>query len=288
MARFTNRLSAWLVMIALGGVLAVLVRDGVPGFDRLAGREVNPCVESLRWRVGHIDPRFELSREELRESVETAIGVWETAAGRTFFEHDTVDGWPIELVYDDRQALRSDRDSRRERLEARDAEIGRREREHAREVRELRRAREGYHRRVAGLREEVRLHNATVERWNERGGAPPAVRSRLDDRTATIEAERAELGRLADSLERRTATLEAEAEAIERAIDELNALAREYGESAPDTMRSGSFSETVVTRAGLRVRTERRLTIYQFGSRSELVRVLTHELGHALGLDHLA
>ncbi len=282
-----NRAAAWLFILAVVVGGAVVLDDWRPFADR-ARDDFNPCLEPLRWRVGPVDPGFDISREEVRRTVEAAAAVWESATGRRFFEHDATDGWPVELVYDRRQATADEDRDRRRRLDMLDVEIERRQRTHRRRRREYRRARADHERRMAEIGEAIRSHNETVERWNARGGAPASVLRRLRERAAEIERRRARADRLADSLEARRRRLESEAERIQQAIAEFDALAREHQRAPSGRVRSGSFEETVITRGGRRSRTDRKVTIYQFDGRGELLRVLAHELGHALGLAHVA
>lgn len=281
----TNRTTVRLVVLALAACGAAAAAIWIRG---AGSADANPCLEPLRWRVGRVDARFGLSRGQFREAVEAAVAVWESTTDRRLFRHDSIDGWPVELVYDHRQTAVNERRDRRARILALDDRIERGQRVHEHEQDEFDRARERYDREAAALREAIRSHNATVERWNARGGAPPAEAERIRARAAEIERMRSDVERLEASLEERGRRLDAEAARLQRLIEEYNGLVGEHERTRSPRVEAGSFERTVVTRGAWTTRTDRRVTIYRFGGPEELRRVLVHELGHALGIAHVA
>ena len=64
------------------------------------------------------------------------------------------------------------------------------------------------------------------------------------------------------------------AKTLNISVDQYNSISGGLGES---------FEEGVYESDGL----NSKIDIYEFNSREKLVRVLAHELGHALGLDHV-
>jgi hypothetical protein len=76
-------------------ILLLLVTTGCRGFDR--GCEV-------RWRLGDIDPRFEINAHDVLTAAFNAADAWNQAAGRRVLWYDKDDGIPLKLVYDDHSA----------------------------------------------------------------------------------------------------------------------------------------------------------------------------------------
>ena len=64
-------------------------------------------------------------------------------------------------------------------------------------------------------------------------------------------------------------------------VDTLNLSVDKY--NTVSGARGESFEEGVYFSEG----EDRQIDIYEFSDRAKLVRVLAHELGHALGLDHV-
>jgi len=108
-------------------------------------------------------------------------------------------------------------------------------------------------------------YNQKVNAINARGGATKSEAAALD-------AERASLNALADSINRKVAIFNA-------SIAALNAVVNEYNKTAGHTFEEGNY---VRDSSGVRI------NIFEFVGTIQLERVLTHEFGHAIGLDHNA
>jgi hypothetical protein len=110
---------------------------------------------------------------------------------------------------------------------------------------------------------EQSAYNQAVSAINARGGA---TRSEA----TALAAQRAALSALADSLNSRVAEFNA-------SVVALNAVVNEYNQTAGHTFEEGEY---VRDSAG------ERISIFEFVGNLQLERVLAHEFGHALGLDH--
>ena len=61
------------------------------------------CQNPIRYRIGTLDPRFGIGREEFRRAIEDASNAW--AIDRNFFRYDPQGKLRINLVYDTRQEI---------------------------------------------------------------------------------------------------------------------------------------------------------------------------------------
>lgn len=106
-------------------------------------------------------------------------------------------------------------------------------------------------------------YNQKVEAINTNGGAtPPQAR--------TLEAERARLIALASDIQQ-------EVSAYNQKVASLNALIEEFNQSAGRTFEEGQYGRDA---------NGERINIFEFIGDAQLERVLAHEFGHAIGLDH--
>jgi hypothetical protein len=243
-------------------------------------RTTGPCKEPLTYRIGTVDERFGFSRQEFSRLVAKAASVWGTPLSRELFREEANGKIVISLVYDYRQEameklkkLRSDiQDTRdcyedlRVRFEALKAE---------------------FEEKKKNLEEDLSKYNAQVGEFNDkhesrrrRGGISDGdeqdfMRGKeyLYALRTHLQARRAELRRMAETLESMTVSM---GEIVSE--HNLGAMSyREEGNRLGEEFQKGRYAKEGM---------KEHITIYQFDGEKGLIRVLVHELGHALGLDH--
>ncbi len=236
------------------------------------------CQSVLKYRIGTLDPRFGITREEFQRFIDEAGGVW--ASNQISLKYDRKAKLRINLVYDTRQEVTQRVITIRAGISARMREADLIESKLPPLKRNFHALEGAYSDQSASYKQAQDSYNQEVKKWNIRGGAPEAEFSALS-------SER-------QSLRKQHELLETERQDLARSTDEFNELVKKHDALLTDAnaeasaLNSGAagiqFEEGGYVRAG----SEEWIDIFQFEGKGNLPVILAHELGHALGMKHNA
>lgn len=246
------------------------------------------CDVPIRWRVGEIDDGFERPWDALAAAIQTAVGRWERAAGRTLFVYDSADGMPVHLVYGERQEELQSWLRSRDLVEGQAGSIVERKRKIEERQASLSEAWRAYDERQKALNRRVARHNEKAQELKASGRATEEQLAALEREREAIQAEQEALDRQLGELRDREQSLQEAVDRLNRRVDEFNRRNQASADgSTPRIRDAGRYSEDVRIR-GDRIEgvENRQIEIYQFTGHEVLARVIAHELGHALGLGH--
>lgn len=259
----------------------------IAGLVLLAGRElldrsVVPCEKPIPYFVGTFNREFDLTKEEFLAAIRKAEAVWEGAIGQELFAYEPEEGrLAINLIYDYRQAVTEELGEIETVVKTGEASYDALNARYQALKSQYAVEKRSYDAAVVSFNQKSQAYEQSVERWNKGRRSSKAEFDQLEAERVALEAQLA-------AVKAQETELNALVQGINSVVVELNALARtlnlnveqynEVGASRGDTFAGGVYTSDA---AG------ERIDIYEFENEDKLVRVLAHELGHALGLDHL-
>ncbi len=234
------------------------------------------CPVPIAYRLGTFDDRFDLTASEALSVIAAAEAVWETSAGRELFYYDENADFPINFIFDDRQERALAEDAQRQSLDTKEqttAEIGA---QYTKLTAEYNKLEATYKSRVAAYDRRLETFNQTVSDYNDAGGAPEEAFADLKRQERSLASEAGDLETLSGELATIAKSINDLSERGNRVIEQYNAGVENYNQSFGETdeFTQGDYQGTEIN-------------IYTFEDTSELTKVLAHEFGHALGVDHV-
>ncbi len=234
------------------------------------------CAVPIVYRIGTVDPRFNISNDAVRMAVTAAESMWEDATGRNLFTYDPKKGLPINFIFDERQAKANEEEALRQTLETKEGVSDSVRTQYDSLVKEYDALRVEHQKRTSAYEAKLEAYNKEVNDWNARGGAPEDVFERLKKTQDELATEQKKLNTVAgdlNALVRKMNALSAKGNSL---VTDYNQVVEEYNSkfSEGEEFTQGDYEGKVIN-------------IYQYDSPDELDIVLAHELGHALSLDHV-
>lgn len=273
---FAGAIFAMVLFILRGGQQ---VSNGVKNL-KIKGKFTEPCYSPIKYSIGDVDEKFGISEDDFNFAIKQAEDIWENELNINLFEEykgsENENDLTINLVFDDRQvqtmeglALDNNFNELRQQQEKVSKTYDYLKSEYEKGV-------DQYTKDIEDYEERVSEYNEKVKKWNEKGGVLPKQFEKLEEE--------------GDDLKREYDDLEKEKEKINEIVKEINVIASEekqkieaynknvetykerFGESKE--FNQGEYDGSLIS-------------IYQFRSVDDLILVLAHELGHALGIGHV-
>lgn len=234
------------------------------------------CPIPLHYSLGEIDESFNLSEEEAKRLVVKAESYWEESVRRELFIYDESADFTINFKFDERQEFANDEENQEELLDSERLESKEIKDAVAKLQTEYQKLSEAYEVQVTDYESKLSAYNQKVNKYNDRGGAPEDVFSEL-------EVERDELSEQSENLNNTGSELNEFVNEINRLGDRGNSLVNTYNQKVSEyNIKFGLERE--FTQGDYQ---GDHINVYKFSSEEELLSVLSHEFGHALGIGHV-
>lgn len=242
-----------------------------------------PCTVPITYSIGTFDTRFGISREYFLSAIAEAESVWEEPFGKEFFVHENESGnLKINLIYDYRQETTDKLDEVNKTVKEDRATYDALNKEFHILKGELDQMNKDYDIKLAEFNKNKENYEKEVAYWNSQGGAPKKEYDMLSAQKVKLDSELRQLEILQNTINKKVNEINAMVNTLNHLAEVLNISVEKYNtinKTLGDTFEGGQY-----TREGLNTK----IDIYEFSNREKLVRILAHELGHALSLEHTA
>ena len=237
---------------------------------------ITVCDETLYYSLGNVDSGFETSEAEILSALQSAESVWEEALGKNLFEYRVGADFKINFVFDERQI----RTKEKEQLDQQLTDLAYNKDNLSVEYQEkytlYRQALVAYEKKVESYTDRVEKFNKIVEKLEKNN---EMTKEKYDE----LKEEEEDLADTKEALDRERKKVNNLAQEVNNIVDKESSLIEKYNNKV-ETYRD-KFGEAVEFNQGEYDGIS--INIYQFHSEKDLILVLAHELGHALGIGHV-
>ncbi|OGC45818.1 hypothetical protein A2V49_00205 [candidate division WWE3 bacterium RBG_19FT_COMBO_34_6] len=212
------------------------------------------CDRQITYTVDKVDPKFNLTKEQVIKYSAQAAKMWNDMLGKDLFVYDPVSQLDINMVYDARQENIEKINEGKIKVESEKSKL---------DVNIS-----SYESKRADIEKRLSELNNEIEYWNSQGGARSETYNTLRSRQSALQNEINALNQMGDKLNNTTDNINSKITSVNENVNKFNELL------------------TTTPEEGLFIGSTYSIEVYIFENATGFVYTLAHEFGHALGLGH--
>lgn len=231
--------------------------------------------QPLKYQIAFIDPRFQLTKEQLIEISQQAAEIWHKETGKTYFIYDPEAQLSINLIYDDHQIIKSEQQENLNALLQKQEQWRIKNEEIILNKQEIDQLSSDLNKKRNSLKAEFEHYQRDVTDFNQ-GEHLYYLTDELKERQNQLQQISGNLQNESNNLNFKIQLLNIKIKELNQEQSDLTTLMTQFKleqKASIQTFHKGLFSQN-------------QIQIYGYASLNDLRLTLAHEFGHALGLKH--
>jgi archaellum component FlaC len=242
----------------------------------------HPCDEPIYYSIGTFDDRFGLDKETFKKYLYEASEIWNKNLPQKVFSYKENSNFKVNLVFDRRQEFTDDRQSANQSLDEFNKQIGELDNVIKNSKSEYESLENTYQSMVSDLKNQEAEYRKQVEYWNSRGGAPKGEYEKLNVEAKNLEILSKEVNDFASKINLKINNLNLILKQRNELAKSYNSVVNNYNNKFGHGLEFNQAEYRFPGETG-----EGEINVYQFLDSKSLLLAITHEFGHALGMEHV-
>lgn len=266
----------WIILALIVGVLFWFNSSKQNSADSLLNQSMAAMGFDTRvqYRIGQIDPRFNMSALEVRQLAQEAADIWHQGTGKILLVENDRARLTINLIFDERQQESNLRHAAEQTLHDSQTKQQHANQDYAQRQQQLRFEKMQLDAKQRALSQQLDQYNLTVQSWNTLGNIDDYTRSQLQQQRQALHREQQAIDQAIQTYNQQVQEANQLRQSLNQGVDEYNQFVNQFNQRfTARQFEKGQFNGKTIN-------------IYEFEGAADLRLTIAHEMGHALGLHH--
>ncbi len=260
-----KNITFWLVVI--------LICTGAYGYFYFSHKK--PCDSPIKYKLGSFDAHFGITQKTFLDDISQATTIWQKSAGKKLFEYNPNGSLVINLVYDERQQTTQQNAVLQADVNKIAGSADAVKQQYLSLEQQYKALQTEYASQLNTFNQDQSSYNSEVQYWNNKGGAPKSEYDKLNVERNNLLTEQNTLNDKVVQINSLADQINSFIQKYNLLVNDANSNVNKINQTAGKEFQEGEYDPNTD-----------QINVYEFSDNQKLVRVLAHELGHALGLAH--